>query len=180
MRLDGEPQAADLWFQYGQPAAENRFNAWLTDDPLTLVTHPGSQVTELNASMVASIFTGEITAWADVQSGQSGEILLIGYPANTPAWRSFAAGLALSAPPASALRLAASPAEVREFVTGQPGSLGVLPARWVDETLQVVEIHDPANPPLLSQPVVVSADQEPTGAARDWLLCIQDILAPSR
>jgi hypothetical protein len=57
-----------------------------------------------------------------------------------------------------------------EAVAKDRGAIGYVPEAWVGDSVRVLEIELPAEMHL---PVLALAEQEPQGALRGWLSCLQ-------
>jgi hypothetical protein len=62
---------------------------------------------------------------------------------------------------------------MREAVAADSGALGILPRRWVDDTVRTVPLADLPQGALI-RPILALSAAEPQGALRAWVACLQE------
>ncbi len=169
---------ADFSFQWGDRAASTGFTAVIATDDLVVVVNPANPLNGLTPDDVAGLFEGKITGWGQLRGtdcatcGSAFEGTVQAYVlAPGEDVRTAAAWI----PSGPAALLAPGPAEVRAAVAKERFALGYLPARWLDASVRAV----PVQPTIAAQtaiPVLVFAPDEPQGARRAWLACVQAAL----
>lgn len=159
-----ELDKVDLYIRLGEPQGSPAFAAQLATESLVIVT---SAVEQLSRSQAADLFSGRVDNW-DELGGEDLLVELWGGPASDEARQAFEVNILLGSPVSGDANIAANPQQVLDAIATNPGAAGLLPAAWVGETAHIdlgVEL-----------PVLAIAAQEPSGAARTVLSCLQGSL----
>lgn len=179
LRADGSPDA-DLAITFGPPADERGFSAVLGYDDLVLVVHPNNPIDTLSATEIARLYTSETLTWQEIHPEGSGEpVEALVYATDSALHEHFLTAFSEIDRIDTDLLMLPSPAAMRAEIASRPGAIGLLPARWLDDSLKPVNLTGLAKGDALRLPMIAAADREPQGAFRAWLLCIQDILRPT-
>ncbi len=164
----------DLSLRWGAGPQLDGYAAEIGEEELVAVTYPDNPVQTLDLPALRTAFAGGLPAMDWDYLGQAPQSLnLYAYPSSSDIQAILAAQLL---PQGQALPreviVAPGPAEVRDAVAADAGALGFLPRRWVDERVKMIAISDlPAG--AWSRPILAISAVEPQGAARQWLLCVQ-------
>jgi hypothetical protein len=177
-------QAADLALRLGAPQSNLDFFAvQIGEERVIAIVHPENPLEDMGGAILRGLYTGQISNWAEAAPGFDADVQVWTYPPGDETRQTWEAALFGAAPPAVQGLLAPDPQAMLEAVAGEPGALGYLPRSWlaqgsvaqgsvaqgsVRELLLPVELAD-----RLRQPVLAVAAQEPQGAARALLACLQ-------
>lgn len=156
-----EEEGADLAIRLGAPAKLPPFTVQLADQPLVIIVNPQNTVKSMSLEDLRFLYTGESTGEAAVWS----------YPEDHPARGVFDIALLEGKQLTSEAYLAPGPQEMVEAVAKDPRAIGYVPGAWVDDSVRVVDMELPAEMHL---PVLALAQEEPQGALRGWLSCLQN------
>ncbi|MEA4908139.1 MAG: hypothetical protein VB089_10980 [Anaerolineaceae bacterium] len=174
-----ETEKFDFTLRWGSVPDGGPYAAVLGQDELVVIVQAHNPVEELNLAALQQIYTTPGLDWSSATSGQAPEVQAIhawGYTAGSDVQPVFE-NLLLQEPANEALLYTApDPAALRQAVADDPGAIGFIPRRWLDERVKAVSINDLPEG-ATQQPVLVMASQEPTGPQTTWLVCIQDALA---
>jgi hypothetical protein len=164
-------QSADLVIRLGEPRPMPAFSAPVGWDDLVLVVHPANPLTTIDTGQVRQIFTGNVQQWTDL-TGQEETIQVWDYPMGNEIQGIFHSALSEGNTRYSLAHLAPNPAAMLEAIGGDPAAIGYIPKSWLSPAVKEVTIEGQIKE-LLHQPVLVLAGEEPSGAARDFLACLQ-------
>ncbi|MFZ6027647.1 MAG: hypothetical protein ACOYYS_08030 [Chloroflexota bacterium] len=160
-------QAGELMLWWGDPP-EGTFIYRMGDDALQVIVHPERGDVSLAGDALGAVFSGQQANWPD-----GAPIQVWVYAADDWLWQVFASALQIPAPASSAF-LAPDPQAMLEAVAADPDAIGFLPANWSDATraVQALPLTDKLAG-FLRQPVTAVLPDEPVGAIKSWLLCVQ-------
>jgi len=154
----------DLYIRLGEPQELPVFAAQLATETFVIVTNA---VDQLSRSQAADLFSGRISDWNELGGEDMPVELWIG-PASDETRQAFEKSVLLGSPVAGDANVAADPQQILDAVAAHPGAAGLLPAAWAGET--------PLISLVIELPVLAIAAQEPSGAARAMLSCLQGSL----
>ena len=146
-------------------------------DSLAVIVNPDNPVEALEAALVKNIYTGQVTAWTAPEGASLGAVQPWVYPAGDDSQSLLTSTLLADAQIVTTARIAPNPAAMLEAVAADPLAVGFVPSRWVDASVKVVSIIGYAND-IWTMPLLAITKSEPSGVARDWLLCAQDQINP--
>lgn len=147
----------------------------LGTEKLAVIVNPANPAQSISSAGLTLVFSGEILDW-DYLGQAPGPLTAWSLPAaDESASVALAGGIVLAS--GDQLRLAPAPAELRAAVAADPSAIGLLPARFLDDSVRELVI-DGLDPAALSAPLLALTPQEPQGALRAWLGCLQAKLAP--
>jgi phosphate transport system substrate-binding protein len=110
-------------------------------DALAVVVHPSNSVTQLTLEQVQDIFSGKITAWAEL-GGQSEPIVVIVREAGSGTFGAFEELMMKGNPiTTSALRQGSNGA-IRQLVSLDPNATGYISLGLVDQTVKATAINN--------------------------------------
>jgi hypothetical protein len=162
---------SDLLFRLGEPDPIPPFVAQVAQEELILVVHPENQSASLTLDQVADIFSGRMRRWSEV-GGDDREIqvwALLKADETRGAFQQEVLQGGLSTPNAF---LAPHPSAMLEAVSRDPYAIGYLPKAWSTGEVATISLG-------VKLPVLVVAEEEPTGAARQLVACLQGDLGQS-
>jgi len=140
------------------------FTAVLGQDHLAVIVHPDNPEQEIPLETLQAIFIGQQKNWPD-----QSEIQLWSLPQSSDVTAALlAAGINLSN-----AGLAPTTRAMLEAVAQNSKAIGFMPARWVDESVRVLQVKGLD----VTLPILATSRMEPQGAARAWLVCLQEKMA---
>lgn len=155
------PQPNPLHLRLSVSPGWQDYAAVLLEDELVVVVHPDNPIAQLDLPALQAIFQGKNAdwhAWTYPEGDDTGQV----------------SDTALATPVATGKTyIAPDPAALREAVAKDPAAIGMLPKRWLDASVKLVEVSDQEAGRWQVQMVALST-AEPQGSARDWLLCVQE------
>lgn len=154
----------DLFIQLGGPDSETVFAAQLAWEQIVLVVNRGND-SDISREAATLLFSGRVQNWSDLGSEDVTVTLWAG-PESDEARQIFEEGVLLGSVSGSA-RLATNPADAVEAVADNPGAAAILPAAWVDETVEQIDLG-------LQVPLIAVSSGVPTGVVREFLACLQN------
>lgn len=172
----GDELSAQVSLRWGDPHPQPGYWTELGQEEWALVVSANNPLRRVESADVPLLLSGQFTEWGELLSacsdcmpdvGLAREPLhVFGYGEESDAFPVWASGV-LKDGMGSFVGLPDA-ATMYATVAGDPTALGFLPARWVDERVRRVEWDD-------ASPIVVLAwtAEEPQGAVRDWLACVQ-------
>ena len=168
-------EQADITLSWGFPSGSDGYAAELSQEEMVLVVHPANPVQSLTLSSLQAVYTGDLPGWDWDFLGQPAlPLTAYLYPENSDLQAVLGQSLFTQGQsPAREVVIAPGPAEMRAAVAVDPGAAGFLPRRWVDASVKVIPVDDfPEG--AWTRPILAISTLEPQGAARDWLLCVQE------
>jgi len=170
-----QPQAG-LVLRWGAPAALVGFAVQIGSEELVVIVHPDNPLPGISAAQLAAVFALQTRAWDALgspapQLGQ--EIHPWAYNPGDDIQAIFEA--AIGPIRADAAALAPDPDAMRQAVAADPGAIGFLPRRALDDSVKSIEITG-LNADALTHPILVLAPVQPAALSRDWLVCLQERL----
>lgn len=170
-----EPTNADLILTWGKTREIEGFSAEIGRDELVAIVNPDNSIPSINLDDLRLIYQGQLTDW-DWQAvgGPSGVLTAYAYTPLAAETNVLKAGglFTDNAPLSREVVQAPSTGEMRSAIANDPGGIGFLARSWVDESVRVLPVNGlPAG--AWQVPLLSISSTEPQGAARDWLLCVQ-------
>ncbi len=152
----------DLYIRLGVPQEPPAFAAQLASESFVIVTNA---TRALNRSQAADLFGGRISNWSEL-GGEDLPVKLWVGPASDETRQAFEASILLGSPVAGDANVAADPQQILDAVAADPAAAGLLPAAWVSPAMTQFDLG-------VELPLLAIAAQEPSGAARAVLSCLQ-------
>ena len=153
-----------FYIQLGEAEEEPGFAAQVATENVVIVVHPSNQL-EFSLAQVADLFSGRVQNWSEVGGEEAAVNLWVGAESDESRM-AFEARILRGSPVAGSAQLATNPEDLLAAVAADPAAAGILPAAWVDATVQAIEIG-------IELPVLALAAEEPSGAGREVLACLQ-------
>ena len=156
---------ADLFIRLGEPDPLSPFIAQIAEEELLLIVHPANQSASLTLDEVADIFSGRMRRWSEI-GGADSEIkvwVLLKVDETRQAIQQEVLHGGLVTPNAF---LAPHPSAMLEVISNDPDAIGYLPKAWSTGEVSTIFLG-------IKMPVLVVADEEPQGAARQLVACLQ-------
>lgn len=181
---------SDVVLRWGAPTQLDLYSAQLGSDQLAFVVSPKNPLKSLDLNTLRSVFNGKINSWAslyeacpdcfstayDEASYKDKPIDLGFYSPNEDIQvmldLAVMSGQAVDTSKATVIPdTAAMMAAVSESDT----AFGFVPVRALNETVKEIPLTD-VDALKLTQPILAIAKTEPSGATRNWLICLQTVL----
>jgi undecaprenyl-diphosphatase len=181
----------DVVLRWGAPDSLTDFSAVLGSERLAVIVNRENPVVSLPLDLVQKLSTGEITTWGQVlqqcpdcagsapgETFSSLPIALNFYSPLEEPQRIFIDGIMGGRPASnSAALLIPDGKAMLESVSSNPGGFGFIPAHALKSSVKEIGIAS-FDPSTLKKPILALSKTEPTGSAREWLLCLQKVLNP--
>jgi phosphate transport system substrate-binding protein len=155
---------ADLLIRLGEPQSA-AFAAQIATEELLIVLHPDSPADSLTLEQVQDLFGGQIRSWAEL-GGADVEVQIWSLLPADETRTTFDQDVMQNSQIATTARLAPSPELMAATIASTPEAIGFLPGSWSTTDLTGIL-------PGVSLPVLVVADTEPQGPARELVACLQ-------
>lgn len=146
-------------------------------DSLAVIVNLDNPANTLDMAQVKDFYTGQATDWFDAEGASLGAVQAWVYPAGDDAQSLLSATLLADSPITTTARIAPNPAAMLEAVAADPLAIGFVPARWLDSTVRQITMTGIASDQW-TLPILAVTQSAPSGATRDWLLCVQDQIEP--
>jgi len=154
----------DFFVQLGEPAELPEFAAQLAWEEIVVIVHAENEL-ELSRSHFMDLFSGRVEDWSEL-GGEARAVSLWVGPEGDEARQAFETLVLLGGPVTGSANLATNPEDLLAAVAADPAAAGILPAAWADETVRAIELE-------VELSVLALAVEEPSGAARQLLACLQ-------
>lgn len=167
---------ADIRLQWGAMDGENTPAFILAEDELLIIVHPDNPLSRLSLDVLAAVFTGEIQTWNAIDpSLPVEEIQVLGYDKTSLIQNFFDRTVLVGKGGLFSLaQIAPDPSAMRDAVAQSSATIGILPARWLDERVKPLALD--GLPGGLTQPVLAITAQQTNDAVTAWLVCLQQRL----
>jgi len=152
-----------IQLRLGTPDADG-YTAVLGEDQLAVIIHPDNPEQELSLETFQAIFTDQQKNWSD-----QSEIQLWSLPQSSDV----AAALRVAGISIENAGLALTATDMLKAVAQNPNAVGFIPARWVDDSVRVLQVKGLD----VTLPILATSRVEPQGAAHAWLVCLQEKMA---
>jgi ABC-type phosphate transport system substrate-binding protein len=170
---------AEFALRIGAPDTLPIFSAPIGTEEIIVVVHPTNPVSILTLDQLRAIYTGTIPLWESISSGGNS---LVPSSAGTPiqVWttlpgddlgQAFLRDILGNEILSKGAYEAPFPGAMLEAVAQNPSAIGIIPKRWLNSSVQAVQIKGMEG--TLSEPVLALANAEPTGEARRLVACLQ-------
>jgi ABC-type phosphate transport system substrate-binding protein len=153
----------DLLITLGEPGADVGFAAQLAWEEIVLVVNHSNNAT-VSPEIAASLFNGEIINWVEIGGPDASVDLWVGTDSDD-ARRLFEEQIIHGAVSGNA-HIAATPQIALDKAAIDLAAISILPAAWADQSIRKVDLN-------LVVPVIAVAVEEPSGAIREILACLQ-------
>ncbi len=165
----------DILIHLGYAPDPELFHAPLAQESFSLVAHADFPVQSLPAEDLRAAYRGEIHTWEGLgltpTSPQPPPIFWT-YPTGHPLVRAvFQPLLAIPANLPPTLHLAPDSEAMQQAVQDTEGALGFVPNAWINADIKPIAVDGDVSLPSL--PVLATALETPTGAAKSYLACLQ-------
>ncbi|HWQ04548.1 MAG TPA: substrate-binding domain-containing protein [Longilinea sp.] len=144
----------------GEPETDG-YTALLGEDHLAVIVHPDNPEQEISLDTLQAVFSGKQEKWAD-----QSEIQFWSLPRSSDVTIALlAAGIKIAN-----AGLAPTSKTMLNVIAENPNAIGFIPAHWVDDSVRVLQVTGLD----ISFPILATSRMEPQGAARAWLVCLQE------
>lgn len=176
--VDYQPPAAplletsDVIVRWGDPDPQDR-SVWykIGEETLAVIIHPQNPTLSISAEQLRQVFTGQVRDWSEI-SDHSQALVPVTLPSQDET--TLVMGAVAGEVPSITDRtlIAADPAAMIELVAANPGAIGYLPSRWLNESVRELSLS--GDPPVnTTRPLLVKFTSPPTPAQTGWLACLQ-------
>jgi hypothetical protein len=175
--LDNHP--ADITLRWGAPEHLTGSAFVLAYDELVVAVNSHNPIQSLSQKDIQAIYNGKITNWKNLKQSTAFDqkIQPWGYQEGEETQQVFTSGLVKDFQPGAVAGIAPAPQAMRQALAADPGAIGYIPQRWLDQSIRRVSLIDkPAN--LLRIPILAITGSEPTRQQKLWLSCLQSTLQP--
>jgi hypothetical protein len=161
IRVSDSPSTADIQLRLGEPAVLDRPAFQIDSEEILVVTNRQSPVQNLSVDEVRALFAGYGSSDVEVWVFAEGEDVQ----------QVFDDAVMSGQLVTSQARLATSPQQMGDTINNTPNTVGILPKHWkAGDSRFVYTIPD--------VPVLAILKNEPQGALKDMLACMQQKTAP--
>jgi hypothetical protein len=171
-------EEADLRLRWGPLPGWEGYAAVLGQEPWDVIVHPENDLDQINRDVLRSIYAGQMRDWqlAGAPLGQASPIHAWSYAPESDLQLAFeSSGLGQDLPGGKTF-LAPDPEAMLTSVAQDPGAVGFLPRRWINESVKVVTV-DGSLDGAGSLPILALSPTPPQEPEDGWLLCLQERLA---
>jgi hypothetical protein len=159
---------ADLVIRLGEPDNFPPFVAQVAQEELVLVVNSGNQAATMTLNLVADVFSGRIHNWSMI-GGSDAEIQVWTFIEADETRQIFEREVLGGGRVVSNALLAPHPSAMLEAITRDPLAVGYIPKAWSTGEVSTILLG-------IQLPVLVVADEQPQGAARELVACLQSEL----
>ena len=180
-----EIAAFNINFRLGLPTVKPQtpyYSAQIGWEKVTVVVNQANPASSLSIEQLQGLFSGKIQYWHEILPTMARDVPVQAwaYLEGDEIRQAFEAAINPDDSLPLAALLAPDPQAMAEAVSAHPGAIGYLPERWLetylgtDELKLKVMILDEQMEISLLLPVLAISNEEPQGAARALLLCMQE------
>ncbi len=167
------PAQVTFALRWDEPPRLEGYAADIAQEALVPIVHPSNPLAALNRAQIDALLADPAPTWERLlPQGKDLPLHLWVYPSGDDARGVLEDALLQHSVPAGSAAIAPDPQAMRQAIAADPDALGFLPTRWLDASVRLVPLDVPSPRPILA----LSA-AEPQGAARQWLLCLQNALS---
>ncbi len=177
--------------RWGEPGSLDGYAAQIGSERLVLIVNPQNPITSLSTVMAQKIAQEKYETWGQVAAECPqcfSSIPSDGLSTLLPALNFYQAGdetqtlfedkIMAGQPVANANAwMVPTGKQMVESIANDPAGFGFVAAHFLNNSVKEIVVID-LSPSELQIPVLALADQEPSAQAREWLLCLQQVLNP--
>ncbi|MPM66328.1 Undecaprenyl-diphosphatase [bioreactor metagenome] len=182
--------SSDVLLRWGAPTQLDLYSAQLGSDRLAFVVSPQNPLNSLDLATARKVLNGSISSWPslykacpdcfakdyDEAAYKDKSIALNFYSPNEDIQVMLDLVIMAGQPVDSAeATLIPNTAAMLESVAGSTTAIGFVPTRALEPGVKEISLSD-VDPLNLTQPILAIAKTEPSGATRNWLVCLQTVL----
>jgi undecaprenyl-diphosphatase len=184
--------SSDVVLRWGAPTQLDLYSAQLSTDRLAFIVSPKNPLKSLDLDNLKNVLNGKYKSWGDLYTACP-DCFSTGYDAAAYKDKPLSLGfyspnediqvmLDLAVMGGQAVNsteaaLLPDTTAMMETVAESDTAFGFVPERALNETVKEVPLSD-VDPIKLTQPLLAIAKTEPSGAMRNWLICLQTVLNP--
>jgi len=176
-QTDQSLEVADILFQWSKTASVQGYTLKLGEDHLVVIIHPENPLKEMDEAQLAAIYSGTLSNWSDLSDSFNGDIQPWVYPSGDDSQTLFDSQVLSYDEIMQTALIAPDPASMSAAIGKDPSAIGIIPSRWLDSSVKLIQIIGYANT-YLTAPILAITGEGPGGLSRDWLLCVQDKIRP--
>jgi hypothetical protein len=169
----------DITLRWGAPEHLTGYAVVLAYDELVVAVNSHNPVQSLSQKDIQAIYSGKLNNWKNLKQSITFDqkIQTWGYEDGEETQQVFASALVKDFQPGAIAGFAPAPLAMRQAVAADPGAIGYIPQRWLDQSFRKVNLTDgPTN--MLRIPILAITNSEPTQQQKLWLSCLQSTLQP--
>ncbi len=181
---------SDVVLRWGAPTQLDLYSAQLGIDRLAFVVSPKNPLKSLDLATTKKILNGGFDNWGSLykacpdcftkaydEAAYGEKPISLGFYSPNEDIQVMLDLAVMTGQPVenSNATLIPDAAAMLETVAESDTSIGFIPARAMNETVKEVSLTD-VDPLKLTQPILAIAKTEPSGAMRNWLICLQTVL----
>ncbi len=176
-----DPAESDLLIRFGFKNPSEEHVSVLADERIVFITTPGNPLNAISMDSLSKMMSGEYTWWSDLaEFSEESEvydlpIVLVSYGDGSDLRIALNEIFDLKRTANSETHYAASADFMIEVVRNTAGAVGYLLESQLPADMIPLGISDPGmSEEIFERPVLAISGQEPTGATRQLLLCLQN------
>lgn len=167
------PAQVDFALRWDEPPQIEGYAAGIAQEALVPIVHPSNPLAALRRAQIDALLAGPAPTWDGLlPQGKDRPLRLWIYPGGDDARGVLENALLQHSLASGAAAIAPDPQAMRQAIAADPDALGFLPTRWLDASVRLVPLDIPS-----PRPILALSTAEPQGAARQWLLCLQNALS---
>ena len=164
----------DINFRLGISSSSDKFVYLLGYENISIIAHPDNPLAMISLTNLEDIYRGKITTWNELDGNSDlpgNNIYILNYTTGNEIREFFDTSLSLDSSNQVLQHLIPNPSVMLEVVSHTPNSIGYMPSRWVNESVNILDTEDDS---ALQYPLIVEIKTEPIDSQRILLNCIQD------
>lgn len=172
-----EPGTPQITLKWGEIQFSNSHAYEIGEEHLLFIVHPDNLIAQVRFEDIQKAYTGKLSSfnWQNL-GGNNLPLTLASYAHESEVTPLLLQLLGISeADLPRELVLVPSPQAMRTFIANTPGGLGILPSRWVDDSVRVLPLEGLNKPQTF--PILALSTDEPQGHTYEWLSCLQNRLS---
>ncbi len=140
-----------------------------TED-IVVIVNPENVTSSISNADLTQIYMGTIVKWHDTDI----PIEVYTYPSETDIQRLFLSSVMNNAPITTLSHLVFTPAEMLTAIAADPSGIGVVPARFLNNSVSVLSVDSRAAV-VTDVPILAASSRELSEELRVWIVCLQDL-----
>jgi hypothetical protein len=156
----------DLFIRLGDPDDEIEAILPLAVERIGVVVNSSLSLGSFNRGALVEILTGRISNWSELGGPEEPITIWVG-PESDDTRAIIEEELLHGAPIAGNAMIAPNPSTVLDFVAAETGGIGLLPAAWADQRVEMIDLG-------IEVPVLAVSTTALAPPARELLACLQN------
>ena len=155
----------DFFIRLGEPDEDMEAILPLANERVSVALNNSLSLGSVNRSALVEILTGRIRDWSELGGPEEPITIWVG-PESDDARGIIEEGLLRGAPIVGNAHIASNPSALLNAVANEIGSIGILPAAWADDRVEIIDVE-------IEAPVLAISTNELRPEARELLACLQ-------